>query len=130
MIDGSHLLRCSSVPCLTIECRPKMLMCTVEQAANAPAERPTSCIMMAGLGDAESGAAIFRRHRDAEPAAVGDSLGELERERMGAILLGPIVVVEPVANGADRIADFGALRRIGERFHRFGFLSLPLPTAA
>jgi hypothetical protein len=46
MIDGNHFLFCSSVPCFTIECRPKMLMCTVEHAANAPAERPISCIMM------------------------------------------------------------------------------------
>ena len=74
------------------------------------------------FGDAESGAAEFLRHRDAEPAAFGDRLGELEREGVRAILLRPIVVVEPVANGADRIPDLCALRRVGECFHRFGFL--------
>jgi hypothetical protein len=42
MIDGSHCFFCSSVSCLTIECRQKMLMCTAEHAAKAPAERPTS----------------------------------------------------------------------------------------
>jgi hypothetical protein len=30
-----------------MECRPKILMWMVEQAANTPAECPTSCIMMA-----------------------------------------------------------------------------------
>ena len=47
MIDGSHAFFCASVPCLTMECSPKMLICTVEQAAKAPAECATSCIMIA-----------------------------------------------------------------------------------
>src|SRR5262249_44706691 len=59
----------------------------------------------------------FLRHGDAEPAAVGNGLGELERKRMGAVFLGPILIVEAVANGAHGVANLGAFRRIGERLH-------------
>ncbi len=44
---GSMRAFCSAVPCTTMACGPKMLMCMVEQAANAPPELATVCIMMA-----------------------------------------------------------------------------------
>ncbi len=47
-----------------------------------------------GLGDAEAGAAVLRRHGDAEPAGVRERAMQLVREIAAAILLQPIAVVE------------------------------------
>ena len=79
-----------------------------------------------GLGDAEARAAIFLRHRNAEPAAIGDGLGEFEREGMGLVLLQPVIVVEPVADRADGVADFAPFRRVAESVERLHASSLRL----
>ena len=70
-----------------------------------------------GFGDAEPRAAVFLRHGDAEPAGFRDGLVEFDRERAGLVALGPVVVAEPFAQGADGIADRCALGRVGESFH-------------
>src|SRR4029453_12182300 len=46
-----------------------------------------------GLGDAEPGAAVFLRDRDAEPAIAREGLHEVAR------VLGAVVLVEPVVEG-------------------------------
>jgi hypothetical protein len=38
---------------------------------------------------------------------------------MGAIFLGPIGIVEPIADGTDGVADLSLLWRLGQRFKYF-----------
>ena len=80
MIEGSHSRSLLVRAVLDDECRPKMLICTVEHAANAPAERPISCIMIAASVTPSPAPAELDRHGDAEPAAFRDRGGEFERE--------------------------------------------------
>src|SRR5262245_44736983 len=49
---------------------------------------------------------------------------------MSAILLGPIGIVELIANGADGIADLSAFRRVGERLKHLSVLTVAEPSAA
>ena len=63
-----------------------------------------------GLGDAETGAAVLFRHRNAEPAGRGQGGVQLMRKRAGAILLQPIGIVELGAELADLVADLLLLR--------------------
>ncbi len=47
MTSGSQRRFCSSLPKTTMGCGPNILMCTVDAALMAPAERAMVCIMMA-----------------------------------------------------------------------------------
>ncbi len=63
-----------------------------------------------GLGDAETGAAVLLRHRNAEPTGRGQGGMKLVRKIAGAVLLKPVGVVELRAELANLIADLLLLR--------------------
>ena len=67
-----------------------------------------------GLGDAEPGAAVFLRHRDAEPAAFRDRLMELVRKLAVAVACEPVLVVEAGAELRDRVAQLELIRGEGK----------------
>ena len=66
------------------------------------------------LGDAEPAAAIFLRHRDAEPAAFGHRPVEFVREAAVGVLLQPVIVAEALAQPRHRVADLQLLGGQGE----------------
>ena len=67
-----------------------------------------------GLGDAEAGAAVFLRQRDAEPAAFRDRLMERVRKRAVAVACEPILVVEAGAELRDGVAQLELIRGEGK----------------
>ena len=75
------------------------------------------------LRDAEPGAAVFFRHRDAEPTAIRHRAMELVREFPVLVALEPVVVIEASHDRADAFADRVALilGRQGFEFAHFEF---------
>ena len=59
----------------------------------------------AGLGDAEAGAAIFRRDANAEETFGGQRLVQVVREGAVGVAGQPIGIVEPLAQPGDGVAD-------------------------
>jgi hypothetical protein len=57
------------------------------------------------LGDAEAGAAVLGRHRDAEPAGVGHRAVEVLRKLAVVVAGQPVVVVEALDDGGHAVAD-------------------------
>ena len=57
------------------------------------------------FGDAEARAAVLLRDADAEPAVVREGAVEIVRKAAVAVLGEPVVVAEPRADLADRVAD-------------------------
>ena len=67
-----------------------------------------------GLGDAAAASAVFGRDGDADPAALGHRLVELPRERVALVPFGPVLIREPGADLADRLAQQPVIRVFGE----------------
>jgi hypothetical protein len=60
-------------------------------------------------------AAVFRRHGDAQPTALGDGLAEFKGKFPGLVLMRPVFVVEPIAHRAHAVTDRLALGRVSGR---------------
>jgi len=77
--------------------------------ADAPAQaraRLTDGLNQQGrLLYAQPGAAVLRRHADAQPACLGDGGMKVEREAAMAVFLQPVVCVELFAGTQHRLAD-------------------------
>ena len=110
---------CSLVPNTTTGCSPKMFMCTAEAPREPGARLRHRLHHDRRLGDAEPAAAVFLRHRDAEPAALGHRLVEFVRKPALGVLLQPVRVVEPRAQPRHRLADFQLLGGQGETHGQF-----------
>src|SRR5581483_2639564 len=67
-----------------------------------------------GLADAEPGAAIAFRHRDAEPAVARAGLVKVRGELAALVMSEPVIVAEALAELGDRLADSFLFRREGE----------------
>ena len=74
------------------------------------------------LGDAEPAPAIFRGHRDTEPARLGHRLVEFVRKATVGVFFEPIIVAKPLAQPRHCGADFLLLPRQCE-----GHLLAPQP---
>ena len=100
-ISGGRKRRfCSSVPKTTTGCSPKMFMWIAEAPLNPAPDCGDRLHQDRRLGDAEPAAAIFLRHRDAEPAGLGHRLVKLVRKAALGVLLQPVIVAEALRTAA------------------------------
>ncbi len=110
---GIHSAFCAGVPWTTIGCGPNKLMCTDEAAAMPPPWLDTSCIMIAASATPRPDAAIFLRHGDAKPAAVGHGAVKSVWKHAVFVACEPIFVVEAAHHRADALAN-GVEMRSGD----------------
>ena len=105
---------CASVPNTTTGFRPKMLRWMAEAPDMQAPEFGHRLHQEGRLGDAETGAAVFLRHGDAEPVAFGHGGKERIREGRGPVALQPVGVVEAAAELQHLVADLLLLVGQGE----------------
>ena len=102
---GRNVSFSRSLPNFTTGLSPNTVRCTAEQPFIAAPLARDLVEHHRGVGDAAAAAAVLLGDGETEPAALGQAGVEVPRELVLAVAPGPVVVVEPGAQLADRVGD-------------------------